>query len=485
MRFFKPYILLLFALLSSASVSLAFAAEDVTLASSKTSAIEKIPAYEVLETLMQEADRLINNDQPDEAFSLLTSYEVEHSGDPRFEYIMGIAALDSGKPGIAASSFERALAANADFTAARLEMGRAYFLLGEYQQAKSAFDTTLAQVTSEEVRADINGYLDEITIKETARNTDLTGFVGLSVGRDSNFNNSTKEPQIRLFDTQKWVIHTIDPINMKISDNYYAAEAGLQIDQDLSSHWGVFASMAYRHRTPIDHKTFKSANLDMRVGFRYKTNTNLFRVNAVMGNLNSGSSHKSNTSGIFSDWQHSFTPKIQMNTFIQSMQYRYTEPLVKPDDINQQALGIGWVFVLDDETTTLFGNIYSGSEKDIASSINVNMPGLGVVTINPGGGRDDGTKTFSGLRLGGQLVASEKSTLITDVGFQTGDYGKTNSKFNIMRTDQIYDISLGMNWYWDKSWTISPKITYLQNESNIDIYSHDRSDISLTIRREF
>ena len=485
MRILKPFILLTFGLLSSAGISSALAAENISPNSEQEPAIENGSSKEVYETMLQKADKLINNSQPDEAYALLASYEGKHAGDPRFDYIMGIAALDSGMPDHAAFAFERALAANYDFTAARLEMGRAYFQLGAYQQAKSAFDTALAQATSEEVRTDINGYLDEMAIRASVRNTYLTGFVGLTVGRDNNFNNSTKEPRVRLFDAQNWVIHTIDPINIKVSDNYYAAEAGIQIDQELSSHWGAFASMAYRNRTTFNQTILKTTNLDMRAGLQYETHSNRFRVNAVMGNLNAGGMHNSNTSGIYSDWQHFFTPDVQMNVFFQSMQYRYVDPLLKPNDIDQQALGIGWVYGLGDGTTSLFGNMYSGNEKDISSSINVNMPGLGVVTINPGGGRNDGAKTFSGLRVGGQLIVGEKSTLFTDAGFQTGDYGKTNQQFNLTRMDQIYDISLGMNWHLDRSWTISPKITYLHNESNIDIYTHDRSDISLTIRRDF
>ncbi len=282
MRILKLLILLAIGLLSSAGISSAIAAESISTDLVQESAIENSSTNEAYETLLQQADQLIDNNQADEAYALLASYETEHAGDPRFDYIIGIAALDSGLPDHAASVLERALAANPEFTAARLELGRAYFQMGDFQRAKSAFDITLAQTTSEEVRTDINGYLDEMAIRAAVRHTSLKGFVGLTVGRDNNFNNSTKEPRVRLFDAQNWVIHTIDPINMKVSDNYYAAEAGIQIDQELTSHWGVFASMAYRNRTPFNQTTLRMTNLDMRAGLQYATHTNRFRVNAVM-----------------------------------------------------------------------------------------------------------------------------------------------------------------------------------------------------------
>ena len=475
MQLLKPLILLLCGLSASTGISSVAAAEQAATSSVQVS----------YEQLLQEAESLIYDSKSDEAYALLESMEFEHAGDPRFDYMMGIAALDSGNPARATFALERALSINPEFTAAHLEMGRAYLHLNDLQRAKTEFETTLAQNPSDEVRTDIKGYLAEITAKTNVRKTRLSGYIALAVGQDSNVNSSTSESQVRVFDPPNWVIRPLDPVNVQMSDNYYATEAGIHIDQDLSTHWGVFASAKYRQQTLIDQKAFDTADLGVRAGFRYQTPSNRFRVNAVIDSQNYGGTRNSATNGIYSDWLHKFTPSDQLNIFIQSLQYRYVDPLLKPNDINQQAIGLGWMHGLEDGNTTLFGSIYSGSEKDVSPIINTNMPGFGLITLNADGGRNDGEKTFSGVRLGGQAAYSKKATVFANAGFQTGDYGKENPLFQITRADQLFDLKLGMNWHLDKSWTITPQVTYLNNESNIGIYTYDRTDVSLTLRRDF
>jgi hypothetical protein len=103
----------------------------------------------------------------------------------------------------------------------------------------------------------------------------------------------------------------------------------------------------------------------------------------------------------------------------------------------------------------------------------------------PDGGRADGAKRFSGLRVGGQTDSSDKMTWFANAGEQTGNYDKINYYFQRQRSDRLYDLAVGANWRWNRLWTLRPQLNYAKNNSNLVIYSYDRSDISLTIRRDF
>ena len=50
------------------------------------------------EMTLREAESLMKAGKPEEAYNLLEPLEFEHSGEVRFDYLIGIAALDSGKP---------------------------------------------------------------------------------------------------------------------------------------------------------------------------------------------------------------------------------------------------------------------------------------------------------------------------------------------------------------------------------------------------
>ena len=96
-----------------------------------------------LEKLLVEAEILIKKGKPSDAYALLEPLEFEHSGDTRFDYLMGIAALDSGIPGRATLALERVLAVDPEHAAARLDLARAYFQLGDLPRAKTEFALTL------------------------------------------------------------------------------------------------------------------------------------------------------------------------------------------------------------------------------------------------------------------------------------------------------------------------------------------------------
>ncbi len=481
----KPIMVLLCGLLATTGILPASAAVQQP-AKTNTNPVNNDQAVmAAYEKLLQDADRLIKNNKPAEAYALLEPYEFEHAGEPRFDYLIGIAALDNGMPARATFALERALAVNPDFTAARLEMGRAYFQLEDFQRAKTEFDATLNLKPSPEVRTEIQTYLDQISSHTASKRTLISGFIELGGGQDSNVNSSTSNPQFQVFDTPNWVTRSLDQVNVKTSDNYYAVTAGIHIDQELSTHWGVYAGAEYRQRTLTDHTQFDTTSTDARAGVRYETQANRLRLNAVIGSQDSDGTRNSDSTGIYGDWLHVFSPENQLSVFAQSMQYRYVDPLLKQNDIDQQLIGIGWSHKLEGNKSSLFGSLYSGNEKDVSPVITANMAGFGLITINPGGGRNDGEKVFSGMRVGGQMAFGEKATLYANAGFQTGDYGKVNYLFLLRRNDQLYDLKLGMDWHLDDAWTVRPQLAYTNNESNIGIYSYDRTDVSLMLRRDF
>ncbi len=68
------------------------------------------------EKILLDADALIKSGNAGAAYSLLEPLEFEHSGEERFDYLIGIAALDSGKPDKATLALERVLIVRSEFS---------------------------------------------------------------------------------------------------------------------------------------------------------------------------------------------------------------------------------------------------------------------------------------------------------------------------------------------------------------------------------
>lgn len=465
-----------------AATSVAYAQETTQQKPPATESSTRNPA-ETYENLLRDAEALIKDGKPDNAYKLLAPHEFQYAGKTRFDYMIGIAALDSGKPDMATLALERVLAVNPDHAAARLDIARAYYQLGDFPRARTEFTAALKQHPSAATRTNIQKYLDAIATKTGGKPTRYSGYVEAGIGRDSNVNSSTSESQVFVDSFASTI--TLDPVNVKTADNYYAAATGGEINHRLSSHWGLYAGADLRKRGNSSHTQFDSFNSDARAGVVYETMSNRIRVGAIGSRYDLGGTRNSNTTGVKAELRHAFSPSNQMTALFQSAQFRYVEPYLQPNDVDQQVWGLGWLHALTDGQSSLSGSIHYGTEEDVAPIIVVNDPVHGNITANPSGGRNDGGRIFKGLRIGGQTTLGEITTLFTSAGIQTSDYDKVNYRFLRLREDRLYDLKLGANWHWDKLWSLRPQLSYSRNDSNIAIYGYDRMDIALTVRRDF
>ena len=95
--------------------------------------------------LLQDAANLIKSGKSAEAYALLVPDQSKRAGDPDYDYLLGLAALDSGKPNEAIFALERVLAVKPNHLQARAEIARAYLAVGEKATAKQEFEAVQSQ----------------------------------------------------------------------------------------------------------------------------------------------------------------------------------------------------------------------------------------------------------------------------------------------------------------------------------------------------
>ena len=433
---------------------------------------------------LRDAEALMKAGKPAEAYNLLEPLEFDRSGEVRFDYMIGIAALDCGKADKATIAFERVLSVDPNHAGARMDMARAYYQLGDLPRAKIEFDTLAMQNPPEAVRAAIQKYLDAIAAQQAAKKTRYSVYIEGGVGYDDNVNNSTSQLQISVpyFNSAAF---TLSPTNRKTADKYYSVAAGGEISHNLDDNWGLYAGVDVRQRGNSTQTSFNTLNLDGRAGVAFTQGANIFRVGWIAGAYYLGSlvgsqnnvadDYNRNTSGFSADWRHVYSPSNQVSIFAQRGYHRFIDTAMKINNFDQDVYGAGWLHALPDEKSLLFGSLFLAKEDDVAP----------ITPTNPAGGRVDGRKSTQGLRAGGQTPLREDIELFAILGLQSGAFEKVNALFLRKRQDQLFDMSVGANWHWEKSWTLRPQLNYSRNDSNIVIYSYGRTDVSLTVRRDF
>lgn len=429
--------------------------------------VGKTAEIDAREKLLRDAEALMKAGKPAQAYKLLEPFEFDRSGEVRFDYLIGIAALDSGQPDKATLAFERVLAEDPGYAGARLDLARAYYQLGDMQRAQTEFELVLDQNPSDAARATIQKYLDDIAERKIGKRTRVTAYVEGSVGHDSNINNATETPD-------NMIIPTLYPTSAELADNYYGVAAGGEINHDLDAGFRLYAAADVSQRDYYRQSGFDSFGLEERAGMVYNTGTERYRIGMEGGQNTLGGSRYYNVSGLNGDWRHTVDASNQLNVFAQYLQYRYADPILQTNDINQSVAGVGWQHMWEAQAT-LSGSLYLGTESDV-----------GPATLsNPGGGRIDGAKSLVGLRVAGQAAVADKATLYFSAGEQLGNFSNIDPLILGQRSDRLGDLTAGVSWYLDNQWIVRPQLVRYINVSNVAAYSYERNDFSLTIRRNF
>lgn len=444
---------------------------------------------EAREKPLRDADELLKSGKPAEAYALLEPLEFERSGDVRFDYLLGIAALDSGKPDKATLAFERVLAVDPNFAGARLDMARAYYQLGDLPRARTEFEVVMGQNPPEAAKVTIQKYLDAIAAYEESMRTRMSGYVEGVAGHDSNVSTGTSSA-IAVSNLSPGLAALITVItgepNPQIppsqrSDYYYGMNAGGQISRRLGDNWMVYGGADFRQHGNMVQTAYDTASAEARAGVMYAKEQNAYKLTLTGGQVYTANSMRRDSLGANLGWEHTFSPANQSSIFFQYTQNRAagsppTDPTADARTTGDTDLilgGAGWLHIMADGKQAVFASAYAGKELD-AVPANVILP-------------PDGKRRFEGLGAGGQMALSDQWDGFVNLGWQHSVYARPNIFIvnNGSRNEYQYDVTVGANWRLDKLWSLKPQVWFSRKRSNLAIYSYDRTDISLTIRRDF
>lgn len=416
------------------------------------------------------AGALLKAGKAKEGYALLAPHEYEMAGNVDYDYLLGIAALDSGNPDKASLALERVLAVNPDYVGARLDLARAYFALADYERAKTEFEAVQAQNPPPTAKTVIGQYLDAID-KKLNPSTTVTGYLEGTVGYDTNVNTATATSQvfIPLFGASL----ILDGTSLAARDNYLTLGGGMEITHPVKAGLSLFAGLDAKKRLNFFKDTYNTDSLDGRVGLNIDEGTNAFRLAAQKGVYDIDDKLNRRLTAISGEWRHTLDPRNIIGVFGQYSLLRYghdkTDNDLSYNDVHQTVTGLGWLHAFDDNGRNIvFASIYAGGEIAVTDPTRI-----------------DGDQKFGGIKLGGQKSLGENLEAVGSIGFKEGSYQSRNLLILDYRHDYQYDLTLGLNWRPVQNWVMRPQLTYTRNDSNSALNDYDRTDISVTVRRDF
>lgn len=430
-----------------------------------TTANNQNPTLARREKLLMAANVFIKNGFPDKAYALLHPFQSEFAGDPEFDYLLGIAALDSGKPNEAIFALERTLAVNPSHLQARAEIARAYLAAGELAEAKQEFETVQQQNPPQEVIANIQKYLNIIESARSGQRTSIRGYVEVTLGNDSNVNTATSNNQIAI-PLFGGALMNLSASGIATKDTFGTLATGFNMRHALSPSWAVLGGAnisKHNYSTQVD---FNTTNGDANIGLSLNNgNDNYIAVLQAQSFVLANVAYR-DAKGLSTQWQRNLNSGAQLSSYLQYSSLSY--PDYKYRNADRYVLGGAYGTPLGaDSATVIYFGLYGGAEQPLAT-------GYTYLANN-----------FYGGRMGGEMKLNSQFSLIASASMESRSYEGADTLFLVKRNDTQADLKLGMNYMPAQQWTISPSISYTSNSSNIIINQYDRTVFSVSARRDF
>ena len=424
--------------------------------------------------IIDQGKQLVETGKAQQAYELLKPLEEDRAGDPNFDYIFGLSALDSGKPLEAVFALERAVDAAPESGPARAELARAYLVLGDTDDARSEFDKVQEMDLPPDVQQTIDKYIANIDQYHDASRIRYRPYVSVGLGYDSNVNSATTESQIAV-PALGGLVFNLTGQSVETHSAIWDLAAGVRVTAPINLEKGIsfFSNIDINHRLALEEANFSTTVGNGQAGVNWRIDEkNQFRLSAD-GNVvkvEGSSAFRSDREAIGStaQWQHSPDQANQFTAFGQFSLVRYPEQRVR--DVNRYAGGVGWAHAYVDAKyrPVVFASLFGGYEDEKSESAGSHF-----------------SRTFFGVRGGGQLTIHEGGVVFASLTYQYSDYKEDDPTFLKEREDHFIDANVGYRFNYDENWSISPTVRFNNNDSNIVTSDFDRFSFMVTIRNNF
>lgn len=408
------------------------------------------------------AKQLLSRHDAEAAYRLLLPLEPQRAGDPEFDYLLGIAALDSGDRERAVFALERVLAVQPDNLQARAEIARAYLAGGEREAAKREFEAVRARQVPAEVRATIDRFLSAIA---SAEHTRVDSYLEIAFGYDTNVNSATPSSTIAVPALGNSAF-ALAPSLTETDDRFLSLAAGTNFTRKLDLAWSVVGGFSGNFRQNLAQSAFDTDTYDGSIGVRYRRGLEAITVGTQGQQFAVDTNRYRTTGGLVGQWQHSFDERTQATVYGQYASLHYPTQLVR--NAHRGIVGMAYAQAFSGEySPAVFASLYGGEESQVDDA----FPHLGHKPV--------------GARLGGQWRLGGGLSAFGSLSYERRKYGGVEPLFLVAREDKQTDVNLGLSYLWRSATTLLLQASHTRNSSNVVLNDFSRNIVSVSARFNF
>ncbi|VWX58424.1 surface lipoprotein assembly modifier [Sphingorhabdus sp. 109] len=426
-----------------------------------TCLLASAPAAAQSDQLVKTAMEQLDAGKAETAYAELKAREDDRAGEPDYDLALGLAALESGRYGDAIIAFQRILATQPENARAQAELARAYAAAGDIDTARAEFATVRGDLSiPDPVRNRIDGLVRTLDQQIAGGPSEITGYLDVEGGYDSNINTATDAISITLPLFAFLGPATLNGAAREQDAGFYQIQGGLSGSTPLSRQTRLFGSVLGNWRDNVDTRFVDQASAVGTVGVSHS-----LAKGDVISLSGQGQrfwlGHSGYRTSIGGDVR--YTKRLSGNRAL-SVSGQYFRLNYDGNPLQDAERFSGNITYADDR---IYGGIGGGKED----------------TRRPGA--DQLSYGFFSAQMGGEFGLGAKAAIIAGASVEHRNYDASDPLFLKGRKDMQYDASLGVRYRFTETLSVRPRATYTRNDSNIGLYDYDRWTASVGLRLSF
>jgi tetratricopeptide (TPR) repeat protein len=426
---------------------------------------------------LEKARGLLASGNARQAFEELARLQGQLAGMPEYDYLLGVAALDSGRNDEAIIAFERVLALMPNHAGAQMDLARAYYASGSVDLAEAAFIKLRESNPPPAAQQAIARYLEAIRQRKREAQPGWLVHAELGTGYDSNITGVPVDFGAAAQQAFNLVGIEATGNSVKRSAPFAAGALNAEYARPLGAGWTAFAGGDLRGRAYRRETQFNSATAELHAGGALSAGRNQWRASAsYLAFQQEGAApdepkptNDRRMAGGSLEWRHSLDSKTQLGIGLQVN--RVVFPKNEIEDFDQVFLSGSWLRSFDRRGAPL---LY--------------LTGFGSYDRAPNEFADGTTKSkaLGGVRGYGQYSIAPKLQVFTGVAVvHRRDRDEFARSTEVAEGRDTYgELSFGAQWQFREACQLRLQYAYSLNRSNIDIFDFRRHEISSMIRCE-
>ena len=402
----------------------------------------------------------------EEAYKLANQYLPEGEGDPAFDYLYGIIAIDSGDLSMGVFALERVLMVKPTHHFAQLELARGYYLLGQADRAKEEFEQVLEANPSAAIRSKIAQYLKAVKVKQSAYQTTVNAYSEFTLGYDTNINSASSEAT---FTTPTLGTGTLSEESLSEDSPFGEIEVGALVNKPIAEGRFLFSGVDLSQRVHTRGDDYDLTSLKLHGGYRLTESDRSLRFSANLQHLGLEYDFYRTTAYLTADGQYLLSPNTRVNGYLQGGVIAYDK--LDSRDVYTMSAGVGLAHALNTRSKPIFSALlYVGQDEPMESNQT---------------SKEVAEKENIGLILSNRFSLSNGGQMDFSVLWQNSDYQGVDSVFLVKRSDDYFKMSIGYTHQLSNDWKLKVAASQSRLSSNISLYEYDRSEFSVGVRYEY